>query len=88
MRSVSPEGPERLDISAMPVTARSQAIAALMEEPPKAVSTYKARQIEGSPSPTRCHTCGHIDRTPDGGQAMDRHVKKAHGGVGTSSMVL
>ena len=87
MRSVSPEGPERLDISAIPVTQRGKAIAEMMGEAPRE-SPHAARKIEGSPAPTRCHTCGHIDRTPDGGQAMDKHVKKAHGGIGGSSMVL
>ena len=87
MRSVSPKGPERLDISAIPVTQRGKVLDDLVGKPPRK-SKHAARKIEGSPAPTRCHTCGHIDRTPDGGQAMDRHVTKAHGGIGGSSMVL
>ena len=71
----------------MPVNARSKAIAELMGETPR-VSKHVARKIDPSPAPTRCHTCGHIDRTNDGGQAMDRHIEREHGGAGGSSMVL
>lgn len=77
---------ERLDTSAMTVTERALAISAAGGKPRS--SKHKARKIETSAAPTRCHTCGHIDVTNDQGQAMDRHIDREHGGLGASSMVF
>lgn len=77
---------ERLDTTAMTVAERQQAIAGAAKQQPS--GRHQARKVEASVAPTRCHTCGHIDTTPDQGQAMDRHIEREHDGLGASSLVI